>query len=544
MSACAGFGKILVTSSKTLDIPILRRLLMKAVRFGCCLSLAVLFLGGVVLGAVDEASVLALSPEPQTAEWSKSWWMPRHEQKLAEAQKLKGQVDLLFIGDSITHGWESGGKTVWNQFYANRRPFNIGFSGDRTEHVLWRFQHGEIDGLIPKVAVVMIGTNNTGHRQDKPEDTSAGVAAIIDELKQRTPATKVLLLGIFPRGDKPTDALRQINDRINESLKTLADNERVFFLSLDSVFLENDGTLPRVTMPDALHPNGDGYRLWAQGMEPTLKKLLGEKPKLPEPIVLPLWPEKVPGETTDQEESLQPDKGDQIMRVTHVSKPTLAVYKAPNQRNPVGAVMVCPGGGYNILAYDLEGTEIAEWLNSIGMTAVVLKYRVPQNREGAIQDAQRGLGLIRSNAKAWGINPDHVGVLGFSAGGHLSASLSTHYSQRLYTAIDGADALSCRPDFTVLVYPAYLGTPEWDLRDDIPVTQDTPPAFIVQTQDDKRLVPSSLAYYKGLSQVGVQAELHLFPTGGHGYGMRPSVYPVSQWPTLCETWIKRLPMKK
>ena len=244
---------------------------MKAVRFVFCLGLMVLCLGGVAFGAVEATTVLALSPETQTAEWAKSWWMPRHEQKLAEAQKLEGQVDLLFIGDSITHGWESGGKAVWNEYYAHRRPFNVGFSGDRTEHVLWRFQHGEIDGLAPKVAVVMIGTNNTGHRQDKAEDTSAGVAAILDELKQRTPGTKVLLLAVFPRGDKPTDKLRLLNDQINERIKKLADNERVFFLDLTSTFLEKDGTLPRVVMPDVLHPNPDGYRLWARAMEPKQK---------------------------------------------------------------------------------------------------------------------------------------------------------------------------------------------------------------------------------------------------------------------------------
>ena len=517
---------------------------MKAVRITCCLGLMMLCLSGVALGAIEETSVLALSPEPQTAEWAQSWWMPRHEQKLKEAQQLKGKVDLLFIGDSITHGWESGGKAVWDEFYAHRRPFNVGFSGDRTEHVLWRFQKGEIDGLTPKVAVVMIGTNNTGHRQDKAEDTSAGVAEILDELKQRMPATKVLLLAIFPRGDTAEDSLRQLNDKINASLKALADNERVFFLNINSTFLQKDGTLPRTTMPDVLHPNGDGYRLWARAMEPTLQKLLGEKSRLPEPIVMPVWPGEVPGKTTTEAEGLQPDQGDRIIRMTHVSAPTLAVYKAPNQKRPVGAVMVCPGGGYHILAYDLEGTEIAEWLNSIGLTAVVLKYRVPQNREGALQDAQRGLGLIRANAEAWGIDPDRVGVLGFSAGAHLSASLSTRYSERQYPSIDEADAMSCRPDFTVLVYPAYLGTPDWDLKDDIVMTKDTPPAFIVQTQDDRRLVPSSFAYYKGLSKFNIPAELHIFPSGGHGYGMRPSVYPVSDWPKLCATWIKGLPKRK
>ena len=517
---------------------------MKVTRLTCALAFMVLFLGGMAWGTTEQIGIPALSPEPQTAAWAQSWWMPRHEQKLAEGRQRKGAVDLLFIGDSITHGWESGGKSVWDEFYGRRRSFNIGFSGDRTEHVLWRFQHGEIDGLTPKVAVLMIGTNNTGHRQDKAEDTSAGVAAILEELKQRTPTTKVLLLAVFPRGQTSAHPLRQLNARINVSLKTLADNERVFFLNINSVFLEKDGTLPRAVMPDLLHPNSAGYRLWARAMEPTLRELLGEGPSLPEPIVLPLWPGAVPGETADEEESLQPDRGDRITRMTNVSLPTLAVYKAPKQKTPTGAVMVCPGGGYNILAYNLEGTEIAEWLNSIGFTAVVLKYRVPRNRDGAIQDAQRGLGLIRMHAEEWGIDPASVGVLGFSAGGHLSARLSTHYSQRRYAPIDEADALSCRPYFTVLVYPAYIGTPDWDLVDDIPVTKDTPPAFIVQTQDDKRLVPSSLAYYKGLSRAGVSTELHLYPTGGHGYGMRPSVYPVSNWPKLCETWLKRLPKKK
>jgi len=517
---------------------------MKVTRFACCLVLMPLFLNGMAPGATEATRIPALSPEQQTAAWAQSWWVPRHEQKLAEARQRKGAVDLLFVGDSITHGWESGGKAVWDEFYAGRRPFNIGFSGDRTEHVLWRFQHGEIDGLTPKVAVVMIGTNNTGHRQDKAEDTSAGVAAILEELKQRTPTTKVLLLAVFPRGETSKDPLRQLNERINVALKALADNERVFFLDINKVFLEKDGTLPRAVMPDLLHPNPAGYRLWARAMEPSLRGLLGEKNSLPEPIVLPLWPGAVPGETAAKEESLQPDRGDRITRITNVSVPTLAVYKAPNQKAPRPAVMVCPGGGYNILAYNLEGTEIAQWLNSIGYTAAVLKYRVPRNRDGAIQDAQRGLGLIRSHAQEWGIDPARVGVLGFSAGGHLSARLSTHNAQRRYAPIDEADALSCRPDFTVLVYPAYLGNSDWDLVDDIPVTSDTPPAFIVQTQDDKRLVPSSLAYYGGLSRAGVPAELHLFPTGGHGYGLRPSVYPVSDWPKLCETWLKRLPRNK
>ncbi len=218
----------------------------------------------------------ALQPEVQTAEWAVKWWMPRHEQKLKELADMKN-VDLLMIGDSITHGWESGGKKVWDKYYANRNALNIGFSGDRTEHVLWRFNHGEIDGIAPKAAVVMIGTNNTGHRQDDPDDTAAGIKAILDILAKKTPKTKVLLMAVFPRGASPDDELRQINDGINQRISKFADGKRVFFLDISDRFLEDDGTLPKAIMPDLLHPNADGYEIWAKAMEPTLAKLMGEK---------------------------------------------------------------------------------------------------------------------------------------------------------------------------------------------------------------------------------------------------------------------------
>lgn len=238
--------------------------------------LGVLLLSGLTIA--QEAATekpKALQPEVQTAAWAVKWWMPRHEEKLA-AMKEQGKVDLLMIGDSITHAWENAGKEVWQKYYANRNAFNIGFSGDRTEQVLWRFEHGEIDGISPKVAVIMIGTNNTGHRQDPAEETAAGVEMIIEKLHEKHPETKVLLLAIFPRGAAPEDKLRKLNDEINALLAKLGENEKVTYLDIGNQFLDEEGNLPKSIMPDLLHPNKKGYQIWAEAMEPTLAKLMGE----------------------------------------------------------------------------------------------------------------------------------------------------------------------------------------------------------------------------------------------------------------------------
>ena len=182
----------------------------------------------------------------------------------------------VFIGDSITHGWENAGKETWQKYYAPRNAFNIGFSGDRTEHVLWRLQNGAVDGIAPKVAVMMIGTNNAGHRQEASDETAEGIKAILDDLETRLPETKVLLLAIFPRGNLPDHKLRKLNDATNAKIADYADGKRVFFLDIASAFLDDTGKLPKPIMPDFLHPRQKGYALWAEAMEPKLKALLGE----------------------------------------------------------------------------------------------------------------------------------------------------------------------------------------------------------------------------------------------------------------------------
>jgi len=238
----------------------------------CSIALA-LFVGQTAWAQTPATELKSVHPDVQSADWAKDWWGKRHEEKLAE-KKERGQIDVVMIGDSITHGWEGVGKQAWDKFYSDRKALNLGYSGDRTEQVIWRLQHGEVEGIAPKLAVIMIGTNNAGHRKEKSEDTAAGVKAILEELGTRLPDTKCLVLAIFPRGAKPDDELRQLNDATNKILATYADQKRVFFLDLNDKFLTADGTLPTDIMPDLLHPNEKGYAIWAETMESTVEKML------------------------------------------------------------------------------------------------------------------------------------------------------------------------------------------------------------------------------------------------------------------------------
>ena len=236
-----------------------------------CVAMLTLLVVSILSAADDKKPAKAVTPESRPAKW----WSTRHAQKLKQLKSRKS-VDLLMIGDSITHGWEGRGKQVWSEYYAKRNAFNIGYGGDRTEHVIWRLQHGEVEGISPKLAVIMIGTNNTGHRQDPPEQTAAGIKMILAELKKRLPKTKVLLLAVFPRGATADDKLRKINTGINKLIKKFAKRKKVHFLDINPTFLDDDGKLSKDVMPDLLHPHEKGYRMWAEAMEPTIKKLIGD----------------------------------------------------------------------------------------------------------------------------------------------------------------------------------------------------------------------------------------------------------------------------
>lgn len=227
---------------------------------------------GVVRGE-DPEKPLSIRPEPQNAEWAVSWWMPRHEQKLKEKGELKN-CQVVWIGDSITHGWEGEGKEIWEKDFAKYQPLNLGFSGDRTEHVLWRLQHGAVEGLHPKLVVMMIGTNNAGHRKEKSSDTAAGIEAILADLKKRLPDTQVLMLAIFPRGDTPKDELRQLCDETNRLIVKFADGKQIHFLDINDKFLDGEGVLSAEIMPDKLHPNRKGYQIWADSVRDKIAELI------------------------------------------------------------------------------------------------------------------------------------------------------------------------------------------------------------------------------------------------------------------------------
>ena len=279
---------------------------------------------------------------------------------------------------------------------------------------------------------------------------------------------------------------------------------------------------------------------------------------------VPIWPGAVPdpqpvagpeAATTRENDHLV--AGKPWTYVEHVTRPTMTVY-SPSGKNTGAAAVVFPGGGYQVLAIDLEGTEVCDWLTSKGITCVLLKYRVPAPRSSpnwgafpqspmALEDAQRTVGLVRFHAADWHIDPHKIGVLGFSAGGHLTAAMSTHFEHRLYPALDAADKESCRPDFAVALYPGHLWIDDekFELNPDIRthITRQTPPTFLLQDEDDHvDNVNDSLVYYIALKNAGVPVEMHLYAQGGHAFGLRRTKFPVTGWPQLVETWLATIGM--
>ena len=256
--------------------------------------------------------------------------------------------------------------------------------------------------------------------------------------------------------------------------------------------------------------------------------------------VIHLWPGKVPGEIKQkQEPAIAPSKNDNVLRYSEVTDPVIEIFLPESSNNKKAGVVICPGGAYRILAYDKEGTEIAGWLNSLGYSAFVLQYRVPDKQEGALQDVQRAIRIIREKASEWDLDTEKLGVMGFSAGGSLSARAATMYNKKTYQPVDKADSLSCRPSFVMLIYPAYLDKGEnGTLTPELKLTKDTPPVFIFQTADDF-VGNSSVVMAAAMMNAKLPVELHLLPKGGHGYGLRPGSPAPETWPPLAEKWLER-----
>jgi len=264
---------------------------------------------------------------------------------------------------------------------------------------------------------------------------------------------------------------------------------------------------------------------------------------------LPLWPNGTPEPTRitgPEHDATTPTDakvaGRVLLHLTDVAKPTLAVYPTSSSSNPSPAILVFPGGGYKILAYDLEGTEVCTWLNSVGVTCILVKYRVPFDAHFPastedLEDAQQAMRLTRANAAAWHIDPKRIGVLGFSAGAHLAAVLSNHAD--FISPNVPASTIDAKPAFAFIIYPGYLATPPAldKLDPDINPTAATPPTFLLQAENDPVHVENVLVYFKALKDLKVPAELHIFAEGGHGYGLRPTDLPITHWPDLATTWL-------
>jgi len=271
------------------------------------------------------------------------------------------------------------------------------------------------------------------------------------------------------------------------------------------------------------------------------------------PHVVPLWSGKPPGDplaSTGPEADLtkpsdRPVAGKPVIRLGNVTTPTLSVFLPPKEKRTGAAFIICPGGGFNILAFDLEGTEVAEWLNSIGIAGIVLKYRVPTAARNPkwlapVQDAQRAASLVRSRAHDWGLDPQRIGLLGFSAGGMTAGMATLKHAARTYEPTDEADKVSCRPDLCALIYPAYFADAQsGQLIPEAGVNKETPSMFLAHAFDDPVTPMSSVLLFAALKQAGVRSELHIYESGGHGYGLRATESPVTSWPSRCEDWLRR-----
>jgi acetyl esterase/lipase len=277
------------------------------------------------------------------------------------------------------------------------------------------------------------------------------------------------------------------------------------------------------------------------------------------PQVIDLWPGKPPGDVgiTGEEKFIQlktkdgkpyQPGGQPTKWLTNVTKPALFVYRPAKDKDTGVAMLICPGGGYHNLGWDIEGEEVAGWLNSIGITGIILKYRCPRRPGdvkgvppiGPLKDAQRAVSLVRGKAKEWGVDPQKIGMVGFSAGGHLAAATAMNFDKRAYEPIDDVDKISCRPDFAIPLYSGYLvGNDNDILSADMRVSKGTPPILLIHASDDDvSKVENSVVLYLALKKAGATAELHVYATGGHGFGVRKVGHPCQGWTERCTDWLR------
>jgi acetyl esterase/lipase len=464
---------------------------------------------------------------------------------IAQAENVPPLPKVLIIGDSISIGYtppltemlRGKAEVVHNPGNAAHSAYGLenldAWLGDTQWDVI-HFNHGLHDLKYVDDSGKNVSNKELGHQQIPVEQYAKNMEAIVSRLKET--GAKLIFATTTPFPVNLKNPVREkadvaaYNDAALEVMKK-------YDVAVNDLCAFAEPRLAELQLPMNVHFTEIGSEALARETAKPILRALG----LPEqiPIVQTLWPDKVRKTFPKLQETTQPDKGDGVIRVTDVNNPTLTLYLPENATTPLPVVLVFPGGGYNILAINKEGTEIAAWLNSIGVAAAVVKYRVPENRDGAFQDAQRAVRLVRQHAAKWNLDPARVGVMGFSAGGHLSACASTGFEETTYAEVDDADKQSCRPDFCILIYPAYLDNEKQDgVAPELHIAKDIPPTFIVHTLDDKRFITGSKLYARALKDAGVPCDYQVFETGGHGYGLRSEGHPVSVWPQRCEEWLK------
>ena len=485
--------------------------------------------------------------KPQTVvplEGRHDWWAPRHEEKLAEVKVAKpGQIDLVMIGDSITHYWEK--QRGYPKSLAPHKVLNLGFGGDRTQNVLWRLQNGAVEGLSPKFVTLMIGTNNSA--RDRPQDIYAGITAIVKELRQRLPESQIIVFSIFPRKEgRAYETVKAVNLLLPQLAKA---DEKVSHHDLSSVFLDKQGALKAESYGrDLLHISAEGYAGWNAAL---LKIVGGKRPNKSaaastqkksnassnetssaasgtQPIIR-LWPiDQVGGEQNRLKEQYRERRGGK--QLCGILDPNLTVYQVKSA-TPTPAIVYCPGGAYKVLGLPSDA-DIKNW-HDLGITVFVLKYTIPDNLDAAFKDVQRAVRLVRHQAKKWNVDPNMIGLFGNSAGGHLSARLTQNYNQKAYAPIDAADAVSCEPNFAILQCAAYFQGRRMDQDFDAELfhmKNKVAPTFLTYSKDDK-FCKGGVEYEKRLKEAGGEIHLKLYEKGGHGMGG-------CDWFSEAATWLK------
>ena len=462
-----------------------------------------------------------------------------------QAEEVAPLPKVLIIGDSISIGYtppltemlRGKAEVIHNPGNAAHSAYgleNLGAWLDNTKWDVIHFNHGLHDLKYVDASGKNVSDKALGHQQIPVEQYGNNMEAVVSRLKET--GAKLIFATTTPFPENTNGPLRMAADaaRYNTAALEVMNKHGVTVNDLYAFALPR---LAKLQRPLNVHFTDIGSEALARETAKPILQALGLPQRIP--IVQALWPDKVRKTFPELQETTQPDKGDGVIRVTDINNPTLTLYLPENTATPLPVVLVFPGGGYNILAINKEGTEIAAWLNSIGVAAAVVKYRAPENRDGAFQDAQRAVRLVRQHAAAWRLDPNRVGVMGFSAGGHLSARASTRFEETSYDAVDDADKRSCRPDFCILIYPAYLDNEKHDgVAPELHITKDIPPTFIVHTLDDKRFITGSKLYAQALKDVGVTCDYQVFETGGHGYGLRSQGHPVSVWPQRCKEWLR------